>query len=188
MDKTKSPWIHGLLIKLQFFFPSRVIAAETKAVLFWDCSSYSCVFQKNAHSKNAVHVLLAEVTCYEGAPGSLDRTAEPDIRCYVTGSVSRARFYRQNFHKRTHILRIPSKSYSVYSVHSAARKQNRTLKNTNIVYSECSSDTQKSTLSCWLSSIVMYCPTIFLQSAEFGYHLRMQASHSRSCEPGRVRR
>ena len=55
---------------------------------------------------------------------------------------------RQKFPKRTRILRIPSKPYSVHSVHSAIgsrmngkiflsfRKRNSSQKNTNTVYSE----------------------------------------------------
>ena len=56
---------------------------------------------------------------------------------------------RQNFLKRTHILPIPSKPYSVHFVHSARnrmkgmifrsfRKRNISQKNTNTVYSEYS--------------------------------------------------
>ena len=57
---------------------------------------------------------------------------------------------RQNYPKRTHILPIPSKPYSVYSVHSAIgsrmngiafrsfRKRNRSQKNAIAVYSKYS--------------------------------------------------
>ena len=57
---------------------------------------------------------------------------------------------RQNYPKRTHILPIPSKPYSVYSIHSAIgsrmngiafrsfRKRNRSQKNAIAVYSKYS--------------------------------------------------
>ena len=47
---------------------------------------------------------------------------------------------RQKFPKRTRILAIPSKPYSIHSVHSAigSRKRNPSQKNTDTVYSEYS--------------------------------------------------
>ena len=137
------------MTKFKFYWVRGTHDGEFLGAFFWDYSGYSYsglgiteytnfIFQKNAHSfwKRNTHGGgdLRTTTSSNRKPG--DRRG-------------RLRWIsRQKFPKRTRILRIPSKPYSVHSVHFAIgsrmngmifrsfRKQNSSQKNKNTVYSE----------------------------------------------------
>ena len=129
---------------------------QLKAAFFWDYSGYSysglriTEYTEFQFPKERLFILKTEYSWRRWTENYF--VFQPEARSQATGALTGARqprwISRQKFLKRTRILRIPSKPYSVHSVHSAIRsrmngmtfrsfrKRNSSQKNMNTVYSE----------------------------------------------------
>ena len=95
-----------------------------------------------------MNTILIPQPCSQDLPAPRNTSGGGDLRTIVSAHARVANgrprmISRQNFPKRTHILLIPSKPYSVHSVigsrmNGSFRKQNRPQKNSNTVYSKYS--------------------------------------------------